>query len=279
MDIALVGVTPQVASYLVIGFASLAFISLIVNVLTFILMGAEGRYHLKRGFSKKGVDLLLYNKMSNSFEQKTIKFNGKFWEFGKEAIFFGLEALKNPENDTEESYNEAISKTPHWKYNRRPVLIATTELFYAFTPDFISFLSKGLRSSTPSDFEDWPDIETGKSYRKITNNPSHIKKDNDKGIEIYKRLLDLAKRGYGKAFVIATANIQSVLEHIDGTTAWYIREAFDMGEDSGIQLMTRPKRPIISMTKLVIGAAAIFGIIALLIILQKGGIPNPFAQQ
>ncbi len=235
-------------------------------------MGPEGRYHLKRGFSKKGVDLLLYNPMSNDFEPKTIKYNGKFWEFGKEAIFFGLESIKNPATITEEQYNEAISKTPHWKGSRRPVLIATTELFYTFTPEFISFLSKAVKTRMVDVI---PDIEGSDKKWKYTNqNTQPSKKALDAGL--MHSLLELAKRGYGKVNVLAVSNIETVLKHIDGTTAWYIRESFDMGEDSGIQLMTRPKKPIIKPITIIIGAAVIIAIMLLIAVLQRGGIPNPF---
>lgn len=218
---------------------------LVLLVLTYLFMGREGRYHLKRGFSRGGVDLLSYDRFSNSFTPKTLKKEGTYWTSGRKDIYLSLEAIKNPDVN-QEKYNQAISKTPHWSGNRRSVLLALDQLCFVFTPDFLSLLksAKAGADASKTKFLEW--------------------------------LEEKFQAGVKRVNIIDTIDLDIITSYIDGTTPYILKDSYEEGISSGIQIMTKPKDRKLGMgMKIAIGVGAIMAIIILIVVIQKGGLPIP----
>lgn len=223
-----------------------AFFSIILLIVFLFVMGQEGRYHLKRGFSPRGIDLLTYDRMSNSLSPKTIKRSSNFWVDGNKGVYYPLNTIKNP-SDAQKTLNTALSKTPHWKGNRRAILLAVEELCFTFTPEFIDLLAEARKASTDN-------------YKDVLN---FLKKHFDQSIE--------------KIHFIKPISLQTITDHIDGATPHVIRTSYEEGEASGINKMTKPKQGIQLGTKakIIIGAGAILAIVILIVVMQQGGVPIP----
>ena len=259
----LAGLPRQILVILVTGTGFV--LTLVIFVLVFI-MGAEGRYHLKRGFSGKGIDLLTYDRMTNSLSPRTIKYDGKYWTHGKDALYDSIDAIRNP-SKAEEIFNNAIANTPNWKGNRRPVLFAVEELCWVFTPDFLELLE---RSAIKTTFN----TDNILSRARDSNPEPQIEQKKDLVVDwLKKRFKDNIKTIH----LLNPIDPKIILDHIDGATPYALRRAHDEGEDAGILKMTKPKKGIQLGTgaKIAVGAGAIFMIIILIVILQKGGLPIP----
>jgi len=261
------------------------FLGFIILIVVLLIMGSEGRYHLKRGFSKKGVDLLNYNRTSNALVSKTLRFNGKYWSDDKGGIYETIDTIKNPD-ESQKVFNEAIGRTPHWEGNRRPVLFAVEELFFTFTPDFLDLIQKAtpkrdvhnnlfdiesLRENNPTN----PGLIEGYET-KVTNPTDTEAKDVDEG-SILNWLKMRFKDNVKAIHFLKPIGMNIITEHIDGATPYALRKSHDEGEDSGILKMTKPKKGIELGTKgkIAIGAGAILMVIILIVMLQKGTIKLP----
>lgn len=218
---------------------------LILLVLTYIFMGSEGRYHLKRGFSRGGVDLLSYDRFNNSLTPKSLKKEGTYWTSGRKDIYLSLEAIKNP-NIGQEKYNQAISGTPHWSGNRRSVLLALDQLCFVFTPDFLSLLkaAKDGADASKTKFLEW--------------------------------LEEKFEAGVKRVNIIDTIDLNIITDYIDGTTPYILKDSYEEGVSTGVQIMTKPQKGKMGTgMKIAIGASVIMAIIILIVIIQKGGLPIP----
>ena len=219
-------------------------ILLVLLVLTYAFMGREGRYHLKRGFSRGGVDLLCYDRFSNSFTPRVLNKKGTYWTSGRKDIYLSLEAIKNPDVD-QEKYNQAISKTPHWSGNRRSVLLGLEQLCFVFTPDFLSLLqaAKAGADDSKTAFLGW--------------------------------LEEKFRAGVKRVNIIDAIDLDIITDYIDGTTPYILKDSYEEGVASGVQIMTKPQKGKLSMGKIAIGVGAIIAIIILVVIIQRGGLPIP----
>lgn len=267
---------------LVIIMGGVIFLGFTILIVVLLIMGSEGRYHLKRGFSKKGVDLLNYNRTSNALVSKTLRFNGKYWSDNKGGIYETIDTIKNPD-DAQKVFNEAIGRTPHWEGNRRPVLFAVDELFFTFTPDFLDLIQK----ATPK-AEAIFDIESLKGhnptdpalieiYETKKDNPTDTEPKEVDEVSILNWLKMRFKDNVKTIHFLKPIAMNIITEHIDGATPYALRKSHDEGEDSGILKMTKPRKGVELGTKgkIAIGAGAILMVIVLIVMLQKGTIKLP----
>lgn len=260
------------------------FLGLIIFIVVLLMMGSEGRYHLRRGFNKKGVDLINYNRTSNALIAETIRFNGKYWSNRKGGIYETIDTIKNPDSK-QSTFNDAISRTPHWQGNRRPVLFAVEELFFTFTPDFMYLMQKATLNEFDS--EKLFDLEKLGSNPHALNsteksNPESENTDTPEskkinGPFILNWLKERFEHNVRAIHFVNPIDMSLITDHIDGATAYVLRKSHDEGEDSGILKMTKPKTGIALGTKgkIAIGAGAILMIIILVVLLQRGGIKLP----
>jgi hypothetical protein len=260
------------------------FLGIIIMGVMIFIMGREGRYFLKRGFGGGGVDVIKYDRMSNSFHLKSINKKGEYWTDGNNnELYESIEQIKGIAEGSD-TFNRAVSNTPHWNGNRRGVLLAVEELFWVFTPDFVDLMQKSHNnphkpSVTPTDSEYFAKDELlafmGGDMEKEPVTPQPETGETQKNIiEWFK---DKFKSQIRYIHLMNPINPEVISNHIDGATAYALKRAHDEGEDSGILKMTKPKKGIQLGTKgkIAIGASAIFAIIILIVILQKGGLPIP----
>jgi len=249
------------------------FLGFIILLVVLLIMGSEGRYHLKRGFSKKGVDLLNYDRTSNALISKTLRFNGKYWSDNKGGIYETIDTIKNPD-ESQKVFNEAIGRTPHWEGNRRPVLFAVEELFFTFTPDFLDLIQKATPKEEGNDPTNPVLIEDNETKVK---NPTDTEKKEVDEFSTLNWLKTRFKDNVKAIHVLKPIAMNIITEHIDGATPYVLRKSHDEGEDSGILKMTKPKKGMELGTKgkIAIGAGAILMIIILIVMLQKGTIKLP----
>jgi len=132
----------------VIGTFAGVFLSIIMGLITislWVFMHDEGRFFFKRNFDKRGIDVIRHEPLSNRLRLITVKWNGKYFQYGKEMMYFGIESLINPDTDTKRYYNEVISRMCSWADSRRPVLIATDISSHLITPDHLALITKSRK--------------------------------------------------------------------------------------------------------------------------------------
>jgi hypothetical protein len=271
---------PKMMIIIIMG--GMMFLGFVIFLVVILIMGTEGRYHLKRGFNKRGVDLLNYDRTSNALISDTIRFNGKYWTNNKGGIYETIDTIKNPD-ESQKVFNEAIGRTPHWEGNRRPVLFAVEELFFTFTPDFLDLIQKatpkGKRDNTLFNIESLTGNNPVKQElveANIENTADDKTKDIDES-SILNWLKTRFKDNVKAIHILKPIGMNIITDHIDGATPYALRKSHDEGEDSGILKMTKPKKGIELGTKgkIAIGAGAIMLVIILIVMLQKGGIKLP----
>lgn len=263
------------------------FLGFIILIVVLLIMGTEGRYHLKRGFSKRGVDLLNYDRTSNALVSKTLRFNGKYWSDNKGGIYETIDTIKNPD-EAQKVFNESIGRTPHWEGNRRPVLFAVEELFFTFTPDFLDLIQKAIpKAQNPGslfNMESLKEIanpthlgETLEISGQKLNNPTSTESKDVDERSILNWLKTRFKDNVKSIHFLKPIGMNIIMEHIDGATPYALRKSHDEGEESGILKMTKPKKGMELGTKgkIAIGAGAILMVIILVVMLQKGVIKLP----
>ncbi len=123
-------------------FLATTIISWLVTISFWMFMKAEGRFFFKRNFDKKGIDVLRHEPLSNRIRLITVKWNGQYFQHGKEMILFSIEKLINPDDDAKRYYNEVIGKMCTWADSKRPVLIATDTMSHLITPDLLALAAR-----------------------------------------------------------------------------------------------------------------------------------------
>jgi len=102
----------------------------------------EGRHFIKRGFGGGGVDLIHHEPLSNKLTLTNLKWDGGIWKLGKEAMFFGLDKILNPETPEDRLYNKLISESSTWSGSKRPAVIATDVVSFTITPALYAAIAK-----------------------------------------------------------------------------------------------------------------------------------------
>lgn len=102
----------------------------------------EGRHFIKRGFGGSGVDLIRHEPLSNRLSLTSLKWNKGIWKLGKEAMFFGLDKLLNPDDKEDHLYNKLISESSTWDGSKRPAVIATDVVSFTITPALYAAVAK-----------------------------------------------------------------------------------------------------------------------------------------
>jgi len=120
-------------------------LSWVVTAGLWMFMSEEGRFFFGRNFDKKGIDVLRHEPLSNRLRLITVKWNGQYFQHGKELIFFGIETLINPNTDNKKYFNEVIGKMCTWAGSKRPVLFATDVTSHLITPDLLALISRSRK--------------------------------------------------------------------------------------------------------------------------------------
>ena len=120
-------------------------LSWIITAGLWMFMSDEGRFFFRRNFDKKGIDVLRHEPLSNRLRLITVKWNGQYFQHGKELIFFGIETLINPNTDHKKYFNEVIGKMCTWAGSKRPVLFATDVTSHLITPDLLALIARSRK--------------------------------------------------------------------------------------------------------------------------------------
>jgi len=118
------------------------FILIIVAVSLWIFMGEEGKFFFKRRFDNKGIDVLRHEPLSNRMRLITVKWDGQFFRYKDELLFFGIDKILNPNTDAKKYYNEVVGRMCTWAGSKRPVLFATDIMSHLITPDLLALVAK-----------------------------------------------------------------------------------------------------------------------------------------
>lgn len=117
-------------------------ISLLLTAGFWTFMHDEGRFFFGGNFDKKGIDVIRHEPLSNRLRLIRIKWNGQWFQYKKEMIFFGIETLINPKTDPQKYFNEVVSRMCTWADSKRPVLLVTDIMSHVITPDLLALVAK-----------------------------------------------------------------------------------------------------------------------------------------
>lgn len=222
----------------------LAFQSIILNViLLFVIlflylgMDKEGRHFLSMKLKKSGISFISMNP-AGGLSLKRLKFNGTYFEDKKDAIFFGLDLLSNPEDDNQKKYNALLKRTAYWEGSKMPVLLGTDIVNFVSNPHLITKLEE---------------IKNHKDYEEIS--------------PIIEKLQKIIGPETVKATFVTPFTPSTLREYISASTPAKTRTTYEKGEISGIMRMTKPKVPGGDMGKIILP----IGIIILALILWQSG--------
>jgi len=123
-------------------FIGTTILSTLITIGLYVFMGEEGRFFLKGKFDKKGIDVVRHEPLSNKLRFIRVKWNGQYFQYGKEMMFFGIEKLINPVKDSERYFNDVVSRMCTWAGCRRPVLFITDTMSHLITPDLLALVAK-----------------------------------------------------------------------------------------------------------------------------------------
>lgn len=117
-------------------------LSWLVTISFWLFMKQEGRFFFRRNFDKRGIDVIRHTPGSNNLELIRVKWNGQYFQYKDEMMFFGVESVINPESEAKQYYNEVVSRMCTWLDSKRPVLIATDIMSHLVSPDLMALVSK-----------------------------------------------------------------------------------------------------------------------------------------
>lgn len=120
-------------------------LSLLLTASFWLFMKEEGRFFFMRAFDNRGIDVIRHEPLSNRLRLITVRWNGQFFQYGKEMILFGIEPLINPDTDAKKYYNDVLSRMCTWAGSRRPVLFATDIMSHMITPDLAALVAKSKK--------------------------------------------------------------------------------------------------------------------------------------
>jgi len=118
------------------------FILIVAVASLWIFMGEEGKFFFRRKFDNKGIDVLRHEPLSNRIRLITVKWDGQFFRYKNELLFFGIDKLLNPNTEPKKYYNEVVGRMCTWAGSKRPVLFATDVMCHLITPDLLALTSK-----------------------------------------------------------------------------------------------------------------------------------------
>lgn len=139
-----------------LGFLTL--LSWLVIAALWYLMKPEGRWFFRRGLKSDGIDVIRHEPLSNRLQLITVKWTGRWFQHGKELIYFGIETLINPQTEPEKYFNEVVSRMCTWAGSKRPVLFATDSMSHLITPDFSSLIAKARKEAGYSEARNYMTI-------------------------------------------------------------------------------------------------------------------------
>jgi len=123
------------------------FILIVAVASLWIFMGEEGKFFFKRKFDNKGIDVLRHEPLSNRMRLIVVKWDGQFFRYKNELLFFGIDKLLNPNTEAKKYYNEVVGRMCTWAGSKRPVLFATDTMCHLITPDLLALASKVRKHS------------------------------------------------------------------------------------------------------------------------------------
>lgn len=217
-------------------------------------MGKEGRFHMGRFFRRGGIDLLKYMPLSKQLTTTKIKWDGKYWVEGKDAIMNGIE-LEKDTSPTAEQYNQAITASGRWAGSKRPVLMATEEMFFVFSHGFLEMLGKASRfQKYVTRNKDKPNpkqaaiAERENECKTFLDEIEAIKKEVNAS-EKYKNakgfvdnLLSQVQAGYTGVKIQTIVTADEISKYLEGAPSRVLREARQAGKNEGGLEMTKPDK-------------------------------------
>jgi len=133
----------------------------LITLSFWFFMKEEGRFFFKRAFGNKGIDVIRHEPQSNRLRLIVVKWNGQFFQFGKEMMFFGIEKIINPMTEPQKYFNEVVSRMCTWAGSKRPVLFATDIMSHIITPDHLALVAKAKKHKEYTEAQEMvPTIKT-----------------------------------------------------------------------------------------------------------------------
>jgi len=218
--------------------------------------GKEGRFMMGRFFRRGGIDLLSYERLSRQLKLDKIKWDGKYWVQGKEATMIGIEPAKGTKT-TDQQYNDAVSATARWEGNKRPVLMATQEMFFTWSTGFLDMITKATR------FERFMELFTGnpeqkklaeeaykKEYETLITEIKDIKETVEKeetgkwntAKPLITDLLTQVQMGYNGIKMLSIVTADEINKYLEGATPRVLMESREQGKNEGILLMKEDEK-------------------------------------
>lgn len=126
-------------------FLATTVLSGLVALSFWLFMKQEGRFFFMGNFDNKGIDVIRHEPLSNRLRLIRVKWNGKFFQYGKEMMFFGIEKIINPDTDPKKQFNDVVSRMCTWAGSKRPVLVATDIMSHLITPELLALVAKSRK--------------------------------------------------------------------------------------------------------------------------------------
>jgi len=240
----------QMFGLLVTGF--IVFFVLIIVLGQWIIAGKEGRFHIRRFISRGGIDLIKYTPLSRVLSMSRIQWDGKYWVEGKEAIMNGIE-LEKDTSTTAERYNKAVTGSGRWEGSKRAVLMATQEMFFTFSHEFISMLGKAsrfqkllIKNKDKEDPKQAAIDEQNKKYTEFIAELENIKTEVTKSTDyptskfFIDNLLSQVQAGYEGVKIQTIVTSDEISKYLEGVPSRVLREARQEGKVEGSLEMTKP---------------------------------------
>lgn len=258
---------------IVAGFVT--FFVLIIVLGQWIIAGKEGRFHIRRFIWRGGIDLLKYTPLSRELSMSKLKWDGKYWVEGKDAIMNGIE-LEKDTSTIAERYNKAVTGSGRWEGSKRAVLMATQEMFFTFSHEFISMLGKASRFQkylTKNKEADDPKQaaidEQNARYTKFIEELEELKKVVKESKEyptakvFIEDLLSQVQAGYEGVKIQTIVTADEISKYLEGVPSRVLREARQEGKVEGALEVTKPKEdgPSAAVKAVIISASVIMALV------------------
>ena len=260
-------------------------------VLTIVLMGPEGRFHLNRGLSGRGIDLLSYNPMTKGVESRNIRWDGQFWRAGKKGahgIWLRLQTLTNPKDAESKQFNDAVTASTRWEGCKRAVLLASEEMCITLNMESAALITKSkehsgilsrIKPGKGSNEQSEVDDEVGRIKEAL--NQAIEDEDKNEVDKLTKELFEAQAAAKARAMspdiedglvallktmkgvgiqslhILQPIDIADLVTFLQSASPLEMDETYESGKTAGIKLTTNPQKPGKPMNWIVLAILAL----------------------
>ena len=213
-------------------------------------LGKEGRFHLGRFVNRGGIDLIKFTPLSKELELSKIKWDGKYWVEGKDALMVGLKTKMGISKENE-AYNTAISNSGRWAGSKRSVLLATQKMFIVYNHGLLELMGAASRFERFLDKDKTKEAaieEHNAEYDTFIKELEAIKKhvntsdDYKNASSFVSDVITQVVSGYEGLKIVTAISADEISKYLSGTTSRVLQETRLEGISEGVIEMTEPDK-------------------------------------